>query len=255
MSEELLKAATLRLLQMHFDAGVGHIGGNLSVLPILLELFHDLQVDPERLVLSKGHAAGAIYIALWTKGILSEDHLRSFHRDGTLLAGHPPAKGVPGIAFATGSLGHGLALANGLAIAERLKGTSRQIFCVTSDGEWNEGSMWESLIFAAHQKLENLCIIIDVNGLQGFGTTREVADLEPMADRFLAFNTHVASIDATEYGRLLKVLHDMPRGKPKVILARTIKGRGVSFMQNRMEWHYLPMTTEQYALARQEVGG
>lgn len=250
---EILRSATKRLLRMHFEAGVGHIGGNLSVLPILLEIFHDVKLPDESVVLSKGHAAGALYVSLWTKGLLSDADLGTFHKDSTLLAGHPPATGLPEVPFATGSLGHGLALANGLALAERLRGTSRRVFCVTSDGEWNEGSMWESLVFAAHQKLGNLCLIVDRNGLQGFGRTSEVADLEPLEQRFSAFQCDVHRVNAVEYGSLQPILREYSSDRPRVVIANTVKGRGISFMQNRMEWHYLPMSREQYDQALLEV--
>lgn len=239
---------------MHFEAGVGHIGGNLSVLPLMLGLMHDVMGVEDRLVLSKGHAAGALYVTLWTLGLLTDADLKTFHRDGTLLAGHPPAVGLAGVEFATGSLGHGLPLACGLALGARLRGESRRIFCVTSDGEWNEGSMWEGLILAVHRKLDGLTVVIDVNGLQGFGRTVEVANLEPLAERFSAFGAEVMEVDGRQPGELTARLLGAGRtGRPLVVLARTTKGSGVSFMENRMEWHYLPMTSEQYQQALMEV--
>jgi transketolase len=254
LKSDLQRQATLRLLEMHFEAGVGHIGGNLSVLPLLLGVMHDAMEVDDRLVLSKGHSAGALYVTLWTLGLLSDADLRTFHQDGTLLAGHPPAAGVAGIEFATGSLGHGLPMACGLALGARLRNESRKIFCVTSDGEWNEGSMWEALIFAVHRQLDALTVVIDVNGLQGFGRTKDVADLEPLADRFRAFGAAVMDIEGRDSmevaGQLKKA--ERPR-RPLVVLARTKKGSGVSFMEDRMEWHYLPMTAEQYRQAVEEV--
>lgn len=254
MRSGLQRQATLRLLEMHFEAGVGHIGGNLSVLPLMLGLMHDVMGAEDRLVLSKGHAAGALYVTLWTLGLLTDADLKTFHRDGTLLAGHPPAVGLAGVDFATGSLGHGLPLACGLALGARLRGESRRIFCVTSDGEWNEGSMWEGLILAVHRKLDGLTVVIDVNGLQGFGRTVEVANLEPLAERFSAFGAEVMEVDGRQPGELTARLLSAGRtGRPLVVLARTTKGSGVSFMENRMEWHYLPMTSEQYQQALMEV--
>jgi len=256
MSPSLLKTATLKLLEMHFRAGVGHIGGNLSVLSLLLELMHDVLDDQDQLVLSKGHAAGALYVSLWTKGLLTDSDLETFHRDNTLLAGHPPAAGIPGITFATGSLGHGLPLASGLALAARLRHNQRRTVCVTSDGEWNEGSMWEALIFAVHHKLSNLLIVVDRNGLQGFGRTTDVANLEPLQERFSAFGAAVAEIDGHQPGQLTAATRKLAdSGRPAVVLANTTKGHGVSFMANRMEWHYLPMNAQQYAQAVAELGG
>src|SRR5205807_144724 len=171
----------------HYEAGVGHIGGNLSALDILLTLHHGVVTESDQFVLSKGHSAGAMYVTLWSLGRITDDELKTFHKDNTRLPGHPPAHGLGDVLFATGSLGHGLGLANGLALAKKLKGQGGRVFCLTSDGEWNEGSCWESLIFARHQNLDNLTFIVDANGLQGFGSTREVADLAPLGEKFRAF--------------------------------------------------------------------
>lgn len=252
VSRELRNRARLRLLQMHFEAGVGHIGGNLSALDILLSLHHVAMRAGDSFVLSKGHAAGAMYITLWSTGRLPEEQLKTFHKDGTTLSGHPPTHGIPDILFATGSLGHGLGLANGLAVAKKLKDESGRVYCLTSDGEWNEGSSWESLIFARHQRLDNLTVIVDANGLQGFGTTKEVADLEPLAAKFRAFDLTTLEIDGHDPIALSQALGRRDAG-PLVIVANTRKGCGVSFMENRMEWHYLPMNAEQYAQAVREI--
>ena len=247
------KRSRQRLLKMHFESGVGHIGGNLSCLDILLEIFHERMVGDDQFVLSKGHAAGALYVTLWSKGLLSEGALETFHRDGTLLSGHPPAFGVPGVSFATGSLGHGLSLAAGLALSRRWLGGQSQVYCLTSDGEWNEGSMWESLIFASHQGLNNLCVIVDQNGLQGFGSTKEVADLSPLADKFRSFGLTVLCVDGHGHPILPEAGAIPSHQGPLIVLAQTVKGKGVSFMENRMEWHYLPLKAEQYGQACLEL--
>ena len=192
---ELRRRARLRLLQMHFESGVGHIGGNLSSLDLMLVLHHEILEPGDRFVLSKGHSAGAYYVTLWTLGKLSDLDLGLFHQDGTRLCGHPPVSGIDDILFGTGSLGHGLSLAAGLAKAKRLKSEPGRVFCLTSDGEWNEGSCWEALIFSRQHNLDNLTILIDLNGLQGFGTTREVADLEPLCDKFRSFGLPIVEID------------------------------------------------------------
>jgi transketolase len=252
--EALLRRAKLRLLQMHYESGVGHIGGNLSVLDILLCLHHGILCEDDDIILSKGHAAGALYIALWSRGLLSDDDLKRFHKDGTRLSGHPPVNGIASIPFATGSLGHGLGLAAGMALAKRIRSLPGRVFCLTSDGEWNEGSCWESLIFIAHQALENLTIIVDSNGLQGFGTTREVAALDPLGDKFRAFGVETIEVDGHDFEALRVALSDKRPG-PRAIVAKTEKGHGVSFMANRMEWHYLPMKEEHYKQALQEISG
>jgi transketolase len=245
--------ARLRLLRMHFESRVGHLGGNFSALDVLLALFHDVMTADDQFVLSKGHAAGALYIVLWTLGRLTDGDLEQFHRDGTRLSGHPPPHGIDEIPFATGSLGHGLGLAAGLALGKRLQQRPGHVFCLTSDGEWNEGSTWESLIFSHQQRLSNLTVVVDCNGLQGFGTTREVADLAPLADKLTAFGVQTLEIDGHDARAIIAALQTHAGDGPRFIVAQTHKGCGVSFMQDRMEWHYLPLTAEQYAQAVQEV--
>jgi transketolase len=246
--------AKQRLLKMHFESGVGHIGGNLSCLDILLAIHHQVLTDADQFVLSKGHAAGALYVTLWTVGKLSDNDLIQFHRDNTLLSGHPPPNGIPGIPFATGSLGHGIGLSAGLALGMRLADKAGRVICLTSDGEWNEGSSWESLIFARHQGLENLAIIVDENGLQGFGTTAEVANLSPLSQRFRAFGLTTLEIDGHDQSAVAEALKSSAFNGPLMIVAKTIKGHGVSFMENQLAWHYLPMNSEQYIAASREVG-
>ncbi len=243
--------AKLRLLQMHFESKVGHIGGNLSALDLLLGLYHSRLTQDDQFVLSKGHSAGALYVTLWTLGLLRDEDLRQFHGEATRLSGHPPLSGIPEIIFATGSLGHGLGLAAGLALAKRLKREKGRVFCLTSDGEWNEGSNWESLIFLKHQNLNNLTFIVDLNGMQGFGSTKEVADLDSLADKFRTFGITTRVIDGHDLAAICEALRS--NDGPVAIVAKTRKGCGVSFMENQMAWHYLPMNEEQYNQAMQEV--
>ena len=245
--------AARRLLQMHFESGVGHIGGNLSVLDLMLVLHHDIMKEQDQFVLSKGHSAGALYITLWTLGLIDEEELKTFHRDGTRLSGHPPPVGLDQVLFATGSLGHGLGLANGLALAKKLRGESGRVYCLTSDGEWNEGSNWESIIFARHHELSNLTVVVDMNGLQGFGTTEEVADIGPLADKFRCFGVSTQEVDGHNPFEIAAALGKTATDAPSFVVARTVKGNRVSYMQNRMEWHYLPMSQEQYLQAMHEV--
>ncbi len=250
---EIIGKARARLLRMHFESGVGHIGGNLSSLDLMICLYHKILGDGDAFVLSKGHSAGALYTTLWSLGRLTDEDLQKFQQDGTKLSGTLPVGWIPEILFTTGSLGHGLSLSNGLALGKKLKGESGRIFCLLSDGEWNEGSNWEALIFAVHQKLNQLTLIIDYNGLQALGTTREVADLEPLAEKFRAFGCAVTEINGHEPKVIVEALSSTPM-KPHVIIAHTKKGHGVSFMENKVEWHYLPMTPDHYQQALEEVG-
>jgi transketolase len=248
----LVQRAKLRLLEMHYQSKVGHIGGNLSALDVLISLYHFQLRPDDKFVLSKGHSAGALYVTLWTMGILSDEDLRQFHGEGTRLSGHPPLRGIPEITFATGSLGHGLSLAAGLALGKKLRGESGRVFCLMSDGEWNEGSCWEALIFLAHQKLDNLTFIVDLNGMQGFGSTREVANLDSLADKFRSFGISVLEVDGHDMRSICSAALASTHG-PLAIVANTRKGCGVSFMENQMAWHYLPMSEEQYQQAVREV--
>lgn len=244
--------ARRRLLRMHYESKVGHIGGNLSALDAMLYLHARVMDDDDVFVLSKGHAAGALYVTLWSMGLISEDELSAFHKDDTLLAGHPVAHWHKRIAFATGSLGHGLGLATGVALGKRLRGDKGRAFCLLSDGECEEGSTWEGLIFAHHQALSNLVVLIDANGLQGFGSTADVASLGSLAEKIRGFGLWVEEIDGHSPEALALALTRSGNG-PLVIVLRTVKGHGVSFMENKMEWHYLPLDADQYRQAAAEL--
>jgi transketolase len=245
--------AKKRLLQMHYESKVGHIGCNLSCLDILLSLYHDVMSQDDQFVLSKGHSAGALYTTLWSIGRISDDELATFHGSPTLLSGHPAPYGLEDILFATGSLGHGFGLACGLAHSKSLLNLNGRVFCLTSDGEWNEGSTWEALIYASHRKLSNLTVIVDKNGIQGFGKTSEVANLEPFADRLSTFGVAVVEVNGHDGDALGRALQIVPGNGPLVIVAKTIKGHGVSFMENTVDWHYLPLSEQQYLHAIEEI--
>ena len=252
IDQTFLKRARQRLLKMHFESGVGHIGGNLSSLDAMLLVFHEFKQLEDEFILSKGHSAGALYISLWSKGLLSESDLQSFHRDETLLGGHPPVSGIPSIPFATGSLGHGLSLAAGTALAKRLKNNTTHTYCLTSDGEFQEGSTWEAIIFIAHHCLDNLTVLIDQNGLQGFGNTHEIASMSPLQEKLKGFDIEMLIVP----GHDLNCIRDALQKKcsrPKFIILETVKGHGVSFMENKMEWHYLPLNEMQYQKALSEL--
>jgi transketolase len=245
--------ARARLLRMHYESRACHIGGNLSALDALLHLHLKVLTPADVFVLSKGHSAGALYVALWAAGAISETELRSFHRDGTRLAGHPAAHWHDRIAFATGSLGHGLGLAAGVALARHLRGEPGTAYCMLSDGECQEGSVWEALLFARHHRLANLVALVDMNGLQGFGTTEEVASMVPLAPKLRGLGLQVEEIDGHDPQALDAALARRC-DEPLVVLLRTVKGRGVSFMEGRMEWHYLSLSEEQYQAALRELG-
>lgn len=247
-----MRAARERLLRMHSESRVGHIGGNLSSLDAIVVAFRDVLTDADTFVLSKGHSAGALYTALWSVGRLEDDDLRTFHRDATLLAGHPPARGIPDIPFATGSLGHGLSLAAGTALGLRLRSQSGHVYCLTSDGEWQEGSTWEGLIFAAHQRLSNLTVAIDVNGLQGFGSTADVASMHDLVEKIRAYDVDMVEIDGHDVGQIRDAFARRSE-RPQIVAMRTTKGHGVDFMENRMEWHYLPLDEAQTKSAIAQV--
>jgi len=242
---DVLNQTRSRLLTMHHDSGVGHIGGNLSVLDSMMLIFHEYLKANDRFILSKGHAAGALYSTLWSLGRLTDEDLKTFHKDNTLLAGHPPALGIKDIAFATGSLGHGLSLAAGTALAWRIQNRSGQVFCITSDGEWQEGSTWEALIFAQHHRLNNLTVLVDHNGLQGFGSTHDVASMAPLWEKLSGFDVALDVVDGHDLPELRTVLNKSSP-KARVVVMQTVKGHGVEFMENKVQWHYLPMSSEEH---------
>jgi len=253
LNELLLAQVRSRLIEMHYRNQVGHLGGNLSAIDSMLLVHHELMTPEDRFVLSKGHSAGAYYVVLWSLGKLSDADLDTFHRDGTRLPGHPPSSGIPEIEFATGSLGHGLSLAAGLALAAKLKLQKHRIFCLTSDGEWQEGSTFEALIFAAHHKLSNLTIMIDHNRMQGFGTTAEVASMCPLHERLSGFPIELRRCDGHDLEELRRTLAPATSERPVVAVLETRKGNGVPDFEGKMESHYLPLTELQYAAAIQAL--
>jgi transketolase len=254
LSPEDVASAKRQLLKMHYCNRVGHLGGNLSALDAMMLLYHELMGKHDRFILSKGHSAGGYYITLWSLGLITETELTTFHQDGTRLSGHPPAHGIPQILFSTGSLGHGLSLAAGLALAARLKGEMHRVFCLTSDGEWQEGSTLEALIFACHQNLSNLMILVDHNGLQGFGTTAEVASMDPLTAKLSGFDVDLRRCDGHDLQALRDSLTPMSN-RPVAVIMDTRKGHGVPDFEGRMESHYLPLTESQYVAALARLDG
>jgi transketolase len=240
-------------------AGVGHIGSALSVADMLAVIYGDLlrargpnDPDRDRFVLSKGHAALALYAALSLRGWLTPQELDSFCTDGTLLGVHPEHQ-LAGVDFSTGSLGMGLSFAAGAALAARLLGTSRHCLALLSDAETNEGSVWEAVMFAAHHRLDNLTAFVDLNGQQALGYTENVLALSPMVDRFVVFGWDAIEVDGHDRAAMYAAATARRVGRPRVLICRTVFGKGVSFMEGQLKWHYLPMSDAEFAVALAEV--
>jgi transketolase len=258
-------ARTIRhiVIEQSRRANVGHIGSALSVADLLAVLYTrvlrpsaEARSDRDRFILSKGHAALALYAALHLAGHLTRADLDSFCVDGSRLGVHPDHS-VAGIDFSTGSLGHGLPIATGAALAARLQGSARRVFILVSDAECNEGSLWEAVMFAAHHRLSNLVAIVDNNRQQALGPTSKVLDLSPLGRRWGAFGWDVREVDGHDLDGLAALLEglDTRQGPPHVVVANTTFGKGVSFMEGQLKWHYWPMSADEYRQALREVDG
>jgi len=210
--------------------------------------------DPDRdlFVLCKGHAALGMYAAMRAAGVIDGDRLDTFCEDGSPYGVHPEF-GIPGVEVTTGSLGQGLSVACGLALALRLRQLPGRVFALLSDAECNEGQVWEAAQFAAHQRLDNLVIAIDLNGMQALGRTADILDLSPMAARWKAFGWRTIDVDGHDIGALADAFDITPSGKPTAVIARTLLGKGISFMENRLEWHYRNLNADTFAAALAEV--
>jgi transketolase len=261
MTESAAKQIRRVILEQSKRAHVGHIGSALSVADIIAALYEGvLRVpepkDPERdrFVLAKGHAMLAVYAALFLKGWLTQEDLNTYCGDGTMLGVHPEY-GLRGVDFASGSLGQGLSMAAGAALAARLQQSRRRAFSLLSDAECDEGSVWEAIMFAAHHQLSNLIAIVDLNGQQALGYTDQVLSLQPMAARWRAFGWDVHEVDGHNVDALQKTIADLKTaaGPPHVLIARTTFGKGVSYMEGQIKWHYWPMSDAEYRQAVQEI--
>jgi transketolase len=250
------------ILEQSKRANVGHIGSALSIADIIAALYDDVlriesadDASRDRFILSKGHAALALYAALHLKGLIGAAALETYCTDGTLLGVHPE-RALSGVDFSTGSLGHGLAMGAGAALAARLQGSARRVFVLVSDAECNEGALWESVMFAAHHLLSNLVTIIDLNGQQALGYTDEVLSLSPMTERWRAFGWDVHEVDGHDRAGLAETIEglDFESGPPHVLVARTVFGKGVSYMERQIKWHYWPMSDAEYEQAMLEIG-
>lgn len=249
------------ILHISYKANVGHIGSAISIADILTVLYHAiLHVNPkrplnpyrDRFILSKGHAAAALYAALYRKGFLSRKKLFSFCQDGGTLGIHPEYKPNIGIEMSTGSLGHGLSVGIGLALGlKKSKRKTLHVYVLISDAELNEGSIWEAIMFAAHHKIDNLTVIIDDNNFQAFGKAEEVIDMQPLEDKWKAFGWETKIVNGHNVEQLYTVLNNLPfvKNKPSVIIAKTKVAKGISFFEDKQEAHYMPMGKKQYAIA------
>jgi transketolase len=251
------------ILSFIYESGAGHTGGSLSCIDILNVLYNAvMDIRPENwqslqrdfYIQSKGHSVEALYIVLADLGFFDPSELETGNRFQTRLIGHPTRK-LPGIEHNTGGLGHGLSVSVGLALAAKLDKRSSRVFCLLGDGELSEGSNWEAALSAAHYKLDNLTAVVDRNGLQITGTTAQVNDLEPLKEKWNAFGWAVRRTDGHDHSKLLEAFSDLPfaRGKPGVLIADTVKGRGVSFIEGNVEWHHKVPSREQYQLAMREL--
>ena len=259
-------AARLRLdvLEEVFSAQSGHPGGALSSAEIFTWLYNkELNVDPtqprwpdrDRFVLSKGHSSPGLYAALARRGFFDPALLPTFRKSGSILQGHPDMKKIPGVDMTSGSLGQGVSAACGMALAAKLDGASWRVYTLLGDGEMEEGQVWEAAMFAAHKKLDNMCWIVDSNGLQIDGRVEDVAGPGPLDKKFEGFGFHVLKVDGHDFDALEAAFAAAraEKGRPTVILASTVKGKGVSFMEDQAGWHGKAPNAEQYAQAKQEL--
>lgn len=245
-----IKSVKIRFLNMYKKANAGHVGSSLSCAEILTVAKFSWMKSDDKLILSKGHAAACLYSVLAEAGIISEEQINSFYQNNTVLPAHPPVNKFDDIPFATGSLGHGLPIASGFGLSNKLlKKVDRKIFCVTSDGELNEGSTWEAALFVNQHQLKNVIWIIDRNKLQGYGNTEEVICMEPLDEKLKSFGFDVISVDGHDVEKLmeLKLKFENPP-KPIAIIANTKKGNGWKNMEDKLGCHYLPVSSEDFDL-------
>lgn len=265
-SEELARRIRLHALHMTSTGGSSHIGAVLSMADLVAVAYgYGLRVDParpdwaerDRFILSKGHAGAGVYAALAERGYFPVEWLQRHYQDGSALSGHVSHKGIPGVELSTGSLGHGLPVATGMALAAKLDAAPFRVVALLSDGECDEGSNWEAILFAAHHALDNLVVFVDYNKIQSLGPVAETLALEPFADKWRAFGWSVVEVDGHDHDALRRVWDALPAsvGRPTCVLAHTVKGKGVSFMEHSVLWHYRTARDTEFADALRELGG
>jgi transketolase len=262
---QIAREIRAQVLLMTHRAKSSHVGTCFSIVELLLVLYgRILRVKPEdpewldrdRFLLSKGHGAAALYAVLAAHGFFPGEWLESFCGNGTKLVGHVTHRGVPGVELSTGSLGHGLSVGCGMALAAKRDARSCRVFVLLSDGECDEGSTWEAVLFAPHHRLENLTAIVDYNKIQSLGTVKDVLDLDPFAAKWQAFGWAVREIDGHDCQQIEESLRQIPTvpGRPTCVIAHTVKGKGVSFMENKLLWHYRSPDAEEIRKALAELG-
>ena len=252
------------IIEAVYSAESGHPGGALSCVEILTALyFNQMNINEkkpndlnrDRLILSKGHASAALYSTLAEKGYFDKEELKSFRKIESRLQGHPDMKEIPGVDMTTGSLGQGLSVAVGMAIASKLDKAGCRIYCILGDGEIEEGQIWEASMAASKNDLDNLCVILDNNNLQIDGEIEKVGGMEHIEEKFLSFGFHVININGHDMSQIINsiTMAKQVKGKPTIIIAKTIKGKGISFMENKASWHGKAPSKEEYELAMQEL--
>ena len=262
--EETARKVRVGIIEAVHSASSGHPGGSLSAADVLTYLyFEEMNIDPkqpkmegrDRFVLSKGHASPALYSVLAHRGYFDVEELKTFRRQTSRLQGHPDMKHIPGVEMSTGSLGQGISAACGMALGEKISGSSARVYAMLGDGETEEGQVWEAAMFAAHYKLDNLCVIVDLNGLQIDGPVTEVMNPTPHDAKYTAFGWNVLYADAHDFDSIeaaFKAARECS-GKPSVIIAKSVKGKGISYMENNVNWHGAAPSDEQYKVAMDEL--
>ena len=258
---ELAKNIRKHVLKMTSKGKSSHVGSALSIADILAVLYTNMNINPkdpidpkrDRFILSKGHAGAAVYAVLAELGFFSKEILDTHYQDGSILSGHVSHKGVPGVEFSTGSLGHGLSVASGFALAAKRKSLNFKSYVLLSDGELDEGSNWEAILFAPHHNLDNLTCIVDYNKLQSLTSVEETLNLEPLKDKITSFGWNVIDIDGHNHDELQESIKKNT-SKPKFIIANTIKGKGFTFSENNNDWHHSILSKSFYEKALKELG-
>lgn len=248
-----------RIIEMVYSATVGHVGGSLSVIDMLTAIYEnevDFSQDPRtRVVMSKGHATPALYAELAQKGLIDEEQFPTFRQINSTLQGHPYTLQIPEVDATTGLLGQGYSMAVGMALAKKMNDDSHRVYAISGDGEMQEGQIWEALMSAAHYKLDNLTFIVDYNRLSSSHQTNMTLNIEPLTDKLKAFGMHVIVIDGHDMQQIVAALNEAKTiiGKPSAIISNTVKGKGVSYMENVGKWHSSGLTDEEYRTAMEEL--
>ncbi|NLK43811.1 MAG: transketolase [Tissierellia bacterium] len=264
--EQVANEIRKNIIKMLEKSKSGHPGGSLSAVEIFTALyFKEMRIDPDnpkwvdrdRFVLSKGHGTPVLYATLAERGFFPKEELDNFRKIDSMLQGHPDMKDTPGVDMTTGSLGQGLAAANGMALAGKLDNKDYRVYAIIGDGECQEGMIWEAAMLAAHYKLDNLTVFLDHNGLQIDGKTVDIMNIEPIDEKFKAFGWHIIKIDGHSFDEILNAIEEAKniKEKPTMIISSTIKGKGVSFMENQVGWHGKAPSAEEAAKAIEELGG